>query len=999
MGDGFDVADGEEARESELPALRQMESMGYTYRSRREINAERDSTNDVILRGRLAEAIKRINPGLAQNEVDEAIRQLEEVRHGDSLVDINERVHARLVGLSQSGGLMPITVAREGKDGTKFTRVRVIDFEDIGNNDFVVTNQFAVSGHRDTIVPDIVAFVNGIPLVVIECKAPSAPSSSSPIEEAYFKNLRRYQREGSGHERLFHYNHVIGAICGHGAKVGTVGSGISRYVPWSGEYPHARKDLWRHNGETRRQEVLLGSVMSREVLLGTLRDFVLYDISSGKKAKLLARQPQYSAVTKAIQRIRSGSSDRGGVIWHTQGSGKSLSMLWLALLARREFENPPIVVVTDRRQLDRQITSVFKRHGFANTHRARSRDDLARLLKNPRAKTILAVIDKFDGDGECTRERAICLVDEAHRSQFGIKAAQMRSAIPNGVFFAFTGTPIDKKDKSTYREFGELLDKYGFEESQADGTTLPILYDGRIARLSVADDSEDIDDMFERILGHLGEETKRRIRHRYANRAAIIESSRRITRIAWDIVAHYRAHVEPNGFKAMLVTSSKTAAVRYKSALDPIFGPSASKIIMTESDEGDAAEEHAAYRMTQEERESAAEKFKLESDPTKILIVVDMLLVGYNAPICQVMYLDKGLREHNLLQAIARVNRTYGDTKTHGLIVDYYGVTRELHKALASFDKSDITGALCPMERVYGELREAHREAAGHLDGVDRNSDGEILRHFASEGKRAMFRHAFRRFERLLNTALPAPQARKYVDDLHFMARVLRLFAAYYGTREDIREYGPKVRELVDRHIEARGVELLARGVPVRPEEFLGAIAAFSRSARAALLISRIRAVIAGIRCAEPEYAETLRERLEGIIKKERERRAESLDELSELFRDCVERDSQIRRVFGEYRATPLEFTLYHALEKAVGDEAAVRLAKEVFGRIAAQTQIIDWSEKVTVEKRIQQEIYEALRGEGLGDEAIELSERTLERVRSHPDGAARAGAGAPQSP
>lgn len=991
MTDGYAVGDGEEARESERPALQQLAAMGYAYASPNEINAERESTREVLLRRRLAGAIERLNPDLSRDEVGEAIRQLEEVRHGDTLVETNEKIHARLVGLSRSGGLTPVTIVREGKGGPSYLRVRVIDFDDIGNNDFLATNQFVVSGHRDRIVPDIVLFVNGVPLAVIECKSPT-PSSQSPIEDAYIKNLSRYQRANTGHERLFHYNHVLAAVCGYDARAGTVGSGFDKYAPWPGEYPSTMRELATLNGRSRKQEILLGTLLSREVLLDTLQNFVLYDSARGKRAKLLARQPQYGAVTKSIQRIGAGPGGRGGVIWHTQGSGKSLSMLWLALLARRKFQNPPIVVVTDRRQLDRQILSVFKRHGY-NVHQARSIRDLARLLRSPRAKTVLAVIDKFSGAGACTGERAICLVDEAHRSQFGIKAAEMRKAIPNGIFFAFTGTPLDKKEKSTYRVFGPLLDKYGFRESQADGATLPIMYDGRLARLSVNDEAEDIDRMFERVFGDLDPDTRRRIRQKYANRTAIMESSHRIARIAEDVVEHYGRHVRPNGFKAMLVTSSKTAAVRYKEALDSIAGSPESKIIMSETDEGhiDAAE-HARHSMTQEQRESAAERFKREDDPTEILIVVDMLLVGYDVPICQAMYLDKGLREHGLLQAIARVNRPYGDAKAYGLVVDYYGVTRELHKALEAFDRDDVSGAVFPLAKVFEGLRLAHAEAMAHFSGVDMVNYDETLGHFADGRKREEFRSAFRKFERLLNMALPDARALEYVEDLRRMAKILCLFAVYYDApRPPIREYGPKVRELVDSYIMSSDMAHLVKNAPIEHGKFLDAIVSgfASGPTRAALLIARIRIIIDDIGSTDPVYAMSLRERLEGIIRRERERRIGPFDELSGLYRECVDRDSQIRIVFGGYDATPLEFSLYHTLEGKLGREAGVRLAKDLFRRVNDQRQIIDWREKVTVKKLMQREIHEALGREGLGEGAAgPLRERILQVVRAHPDDA-----------
>lgn len=953
----------------------------------RSINkGERESTRDVILRRRLSCALEKLNPELSKSEIGAAMEQLQEERHTGTLVDINEKTRAKLVGLSQSGGLVPVTVVRTSGGTREHVPVRVIDFVNAENNDFLVTNQFVVSGYKSTIRLDIVAFVNGIPLVVIECKSPTAVS---PITEAYDKNLSKYQRMKTGHERLFYYNHVVIAACGIDARVGTVGSDIGKYVPWR---PHAAPSTLGHPGrKTREQEATLGNILAKRTLLDTLGNFVLYDRAQNQKIKMIARLPQYRAVTESLRRIGSGQGKYGGVIWHTQGSGKSLSMLWLATIARRRFKNLPVIVITDRRQLDRQITSVFEKHGVTDVHQAHSKKELAGLLRHPKRKIIMAVIDKFDRLGAITVERAICLVDEAHRSQFREKAAHMRHAIPNGMFFAFTGTPLTKDDRNTYEVFGTLVDRYGFKESQADGTTLPITYSSRLPTLYL-DESDSIDEMFERVFAGVDPDAKREIRRECATKCAIIESRGRIAMVARDIVKHYREHIEPDGFKAMLVTSSKIAAIRYKEALDSIEGHPESKIIMTEADTGSVnMAEYSKYDMTQREREGAAERFKLEENPTKILIVVDMLLVGYDAPICRAMYLDKSLRGHNLLQAIARVNRTYGKVKAHGIVIDYYGVTRELSKALAGFEPTDIGGALVRADDIYEELDEAERIALGHFVGVGRADHGKILERFGDDLRRARFRRDFDRFAKVLNAVLPDERALGYTKNLHFMGKIMRMLHTYYGgQRPNARAHGAKVRDIIDRHVKASDIARLIDDEPIQHGEFLEKIESrfSSASTRAALLIHRIRAIIVDIRGMDPDHAKTLRERLESIIREEKDRRVKSLDELDALlglYGDCVSFDSEIKKIFEGYRATRTELAIYHALEALDGKQRRARLSRELFRDIVPMTQIIDWDENTSVRKDMQRAIYERLKHEGLDDEEIDgLTQTIIERVRAH---------------
>ena len=384
-------------------------------------------------------------------------------------------------------------------------------------------------------------------------------------------------------------------------------------------------------------------------------------------------------------------------------------MLWLATQLMYRFGNPPIVIVTDRTQLDEQIHGTFKACGFPDPIPAGSRKHLQSLLSNPRGKTIMTTIQKFGSKENHihTDEKVIALVDEAHRTQYKFNAEAMRSAMPNAVFFAFSGTPIDKKNKSTYNVFGPLLDKYSFEESKNDGATLKIMYEDRMPDLYV-EGADSIDHIFERVFSDLDQDTKHRLKKEYVTKEKIGEAPARIRKICLDLIDHYTTRIQPNGYKAMVVASSREVAVTYKRELDKLNAPR-SKIIMT-SHLGEKGKDGASwdeYYLTSEQREDEADRFKDANDATKILIVVDMLLVGYDVPIVQAMYLDKGLREHTLLQAIARVNRLYDVRKTY---VDYCGITKDLQKALAIFEEEDIKGALEPAEKELEELKNRHQE-------------------------------------------------------------------------------------------------------------------------------------------------------------------------------------------------------------------------------------------------------------------------------------------------
>ena len=972
----FHVGQGDEVEQSELPALEQLVAMGYEYKSQADLNKKRRDFREVLLYGRIEEAIRRYNPDLDDEGVRDALNQISENAFPHTLdpIETNEKIRAKLIELSQSGGLEPISVIQDTEDGPKNTIVKLFDFENPENNDFLVTNQFQLEGFKYPIFPDIMLFVNGIPLVVIECKSPAIPD---PIGEAVErKNFKKYQMPGQGYEKLFFYNHCLVATCGTLARHGTIKSDVNFFSRWADCAPYTEEQVRQMcNGKAREQELLIAGMFSKKTLLDHLQNFVTYDVVGNKRVKKIGKHQQYRTVAKLIARIKFDEDifDKGGVVWHTQGSGKSFTMLWFATQLMYKFDNPSILIVTDRKQLDKQIHETFKACGFPAPIRAKSSKHLAEHLSNPKGKTIMTVIDKFAaGTPMHTDEKVIVLADEAHRSQYKFNAEQMRVAMPNAVFFAFSGTPIDRKDKSTYRIFGPLIDKYGYEESKADGATLPIKYEGRLPELFV-EGGDTIDEIFERVFADLDNEMKAKLKKQYVTKGKIAEAPSRIKRIALDIVKHYTTHIEPNGYKAMVVAPSREAAVLYKQELDKLHAPP-SKIIMTSSigETGKDDKSWDEYYLTPEQREQESEKFKSAGDPTKILIVVDMLLVGYDIPIAQVMYLDKGLREHNLLQAIARVNRPHDEPKTYGLIVDYSGITKEIQKALEIFDEQDVKGALEPRTDFLGELKLRHTEAMHYFDDMtDKNDTEEIILRFEPVEKRDELEYAFKKFSKALDSVLPSKEADPYINDFKFASKARQIVRTYYeGVKPSTRPYAKKIQQLIDDHIRSLHISELVNPLEITYENFLIFVNKKFRNdeTKSALIKNKTIQIIQDYVANNPIYYEKLRERLEKLIQEESERRKTnasyfiSPEKFEEIYSEAVNEEQERQKVFGSYDATPFEFSLYgELLNVNKNRDEAIRITKEIFAKILSETKIVGWKNKTGSEKRLIEVIYDIL--------------------------------------
>ncbi|GGI12577.1 type I restriction endonuclease subunit R [Gottfriedia solisilvae] len=846
-------------RPVEYKIIHQLESYGYTYLHGGSLESERTSKSDVVLEKRLGQSVKRLNPWIDDNNIHKVIRSITHL-DAPSLMENNEALFGYLVNA--------ISVPQDLGQGKKNQTVRLIDFEDIANNEFLVVNQFHINGPSETIIPDVIVFINGLPIAVIECKSATV---TEPISRA-ISQLTRYQRDV---EKLFWYNHVMIACCDVQAKFGSIGSKARHYGEWKDTYPLLKNDVGSNSTP---QDILVAGMLTKENLLDMIRNFVVYEVENGRTIKKVSRYQQFRATNKTINRILN--EDKGGVIWATQGSGKSLTMVYLATKIRRlkQLNKPSIVIVTDRTDLDDQITKTFRRCGFPNPKQASKVVQLRDFLTHANGDTIMTTVQKFQESAEelglevlNDASNIIVMVDESHRTQYAGLAMNMRTALPNAIYLGFTGTPIDKEDRSTLQTFGPYIDTYSIQQAVDDGATLPIFYESRLPELRV--EGESLDAIFDRVFIDYSEEDRERIKKRYANEESIIGSSQRIRQVCLDIIQHYENYIQPNGFKAQIVAINRETAVLYKEILDELNGPESVVIF---SGNNNDSEKMKKYHTTKEQQKAFIERFKkpLKEDGLSFIIVCDMLLTGFDAPIEQVMYLDKPLKEHNLLQAIARTNRTY-DKKTYGLIVDYYGVSLFLKKALAIFTSTDVEGALTNISAEIPRLETRHCSAMRFFDKVNKNNIEDCIKILEPEDVRHQFEKHFKRFSESMDMIMPNPVAAPYREDLKFLGK-LRQYAKnrYRDEKLDISDCGEKVRKLIEDYIISIDVESLHKPISIFEKNFDYKVKGMTNDqAKASEMEHAIRHEIKVKMKENPVFYSSLKERLEELINRHREKR------------------------------------------------------------------------------------------------------------------------------
>ena len=879
-----------------------------------------------------------------------------------------------------------------------------------------MTRQYRVQGSKKQIIPDVVAFVNGVPLAVIECKSPTIGDA---WKAAAVTQLRRYQEADSrwkdqGAPKLFETAQVLIAACGEGAVYGTVGTLERFFLEWKEPYPLGAAQLGERLGRAPTpQDILLYGLLEPGNLLDVVRNFVVFETEGGRAVRKLTRYKQFIAVNEALRRIGSARkpSARGGIVWHTQGSGKSLTMLWLALKLRRDAaqRQPAVVIVTDRTKLDRQIAGVFTACGFPNPERADSVRDLRRILEHPTGKTVMTTIQKFQeitGAGTTARRSVhpvlseaaniFVMVDEAHRTQYRSLAANMRQALPNACFLGFTGTPIDKQDRSTLRTFGPYIDTYTIEQAVRDKATVPIFYESRLPELQVI--GQTIDQLFARVFADRSDDERAAIKQRFANEQAIAGAPRRIEAVCLNLIDHFAKFIAPNHFKAQVVAASRHTAVTYKETLDRLNGPESALIMSTQhNDEARLARWH----LRKDEQDRLVERFKDRDDPLAILVVCDMLLTGFDAPAEQVMYLDAPLKEHTLLQAIARVNRPLGDEKMYGLVVDYWGVSAKLKDALEIFSATDVQGALAPKGDELPRLQARHAAAMKCFQAVtDPNEMDACVRVLEPEDVRAEFDLAFRRFSQSMDMLLPDPRALAYRADLGRLGQIRAgARARYRDDRLDLTGCGEKVRQLIDDAVAAGGIRILVTEVRLFSPEFDEKMEALPNdNAKAKEMEHAIRHEIS-IRLEEnPAFYQSLRERLEAIIEERRQERIEAAEQLELLFSLREEAKGE-RNQAQDMGLEARGHAIYGLLEKQIPgkikeqsgayDKANRDLAATLDDAIEPFTDLVDWWQKEDLQRQMRRTIKLHLRARGLADddmEALAAGIVDLAKVRNRRD-------------
>jgi type I restriction enzyme, R subunit len=539
------------------------------------------------------------------------------------------------------------------------------------------------------------------------------------------------------------------------------------------------------------------------------------------------------------------------------------------------------------------------------------------------------------------------------------------------------------------------LDRYSFDESKADGATLPIYYEGRLSELFVEGEDETIEQIFERIFSHLTKDSKDKLKKQYVTKDSIAEAPSRIRKICIDLIDHFTKSIQPNGYKAMVVATSREAAVTYKRELDKLNGPR-SKIIMTSrlGEKGKDGSSWDEYFLSEEQREKESTRFKSPEDATQLLIVVDMLLVGYDAPIVQVLYLDKGLREHTLLQAIARVNRPYNAGKQHGLIVDYSGITKELQKALAIFDEQDIQDVLIPFEKEVKELKLRHAEAMSFFSDIENKNDNtEIIEKFEPINVRDDFEYTFKMFSKALDAVLPRKESNPYIEDFKFLSQNRQMLRNFYGgVALSLREDGKKVQQLIDDHIRSLQISKLMDVREITDSTFLSDAVKLTKSekARTALVKNKARQIITEKAHLNPVYYEKMKERIENLINEEKEERKEDADYFNsykKILEELLEQEKE-RAKLGLSNA--FEHAVFEELLKITKNnkELSKSITKKISENIKIETELVGWKTKRSSEKQLNIIIYDTLLGfnnkkieniiDDLTERIIDLAKRNL---------------------
>lgn len=1009
---------------SQIPAIEVLQKIGYEYLSSNVAEEMRGNLFNVLLKPILKEKLNEMNTyefkgqkySFTDSNIEQAIRDLDEPLTS-GLVKANEAIYETLMKGRTYTEFLP--------DGSRksFT-IQFIDWENMENNAFHIVEEFSVerADGRGTVRPDIVLFVNGIPFVVIECK-----KSSISMSQGISQMIRNQGNEYAPH--LFKFIQIVMATNKNETQYATCNTPKRFWSIWKEE-----DEEWLQHWLDKSVEGRLTTMQDKNIISlfhpNRLLELTLYFTLFDKDQKKIARYQQFFAIKEILKTIEERDEHgnrQSGVIWHTQGSGKSLTMVMFAkyILAEMFEYNPKVVVVTDRVELDKQIHDTFT-HTRLKARRAASGNHLVDLINDNSADIVTTLVHKFDtakAKQEPVESRDIfILVDESHRTQYGELHLKMKNVFPNACYLGFTGTPLMKKEKNTMIRFGKLIHKYTIADGVRDKAIVPLLYEGKMVDQSV--NQKAIDNRLEMITRHLNDKQKEEVENKWSKFERIASSNQRISLIAFDINQHFFDNYKTQGsqFKAMLATNSKIEAIRYLEAFEELGDLNCAVVISPPDqregyDEVDGETDDKVQRFWQKmmERygnpdryEEAIKEEFVHGDDIDLLIVVDKLLTGFDAPRATIMYIDKPMKEHTLLQAIARVNRLY-EGKDYGFIIDYRGLLEKLDEAmqmysgagLENFDPEDLKGAIHDVISVIGSLRQYHADLIQIFAPVKNKQDTEeyeVL--LEDEELREDFYRILSNFSRSLGIALESEQIYnalskeeldRYKKDMKFFQELRKSVKFRYSDTIDHKEYEAKMQKLMDNYIAAEEVIRITNPVDILNEKAfeeemdrLG-----SKRARADAIRTRLTKSMSKKWDENPAYYRKFSERIKEAIQAYKDQRiseAEYLNRMRDImneyrqgestddYPDVIKDNRDAQAFYGVTKDIMSEVKEQPASYDTLGDLSAK------MDKIINEYRKVDWHDNPDVHNRIEQELDDLL-FDFSDEQKIDLDIDTIDKI------------------
>ena len=1023
--------------EIEEIALSYLQGLGYTYQLGTVISPDGEHPerqyNEVVLVTRLRDAIDKLNPNISQDAKEDALKKVLRTESPNALIN-NENFHRYLTD--------GVDVEMRTESGIRGEKIYIVDFENPENNEFLAVNQFTVVEGNQNKRPDIILFINGLPLVVIELK--NAVDENANLKSA-FNQLQTYKQAIPS---LFTYNSLLIISDGWDARCGTITSDYGRFMTWK-----TKDGLTTADHLQPQMEVMFHGMLNKHTLLDLIRQFIVFEKSDSKTLKKVAAYHQYYAVNKAVESTvtASGSNGdrRGGVIWHTQGSGKSLSMVFFSgkLIIEPRMENPTLVILTDRNDLDEQLHETFtncQQLLRQEPQKAESRKELRQLLKVASGGIVFTTIQKFmpmptdivqpenenvvnepsveyigaDIQALSERKNIVVIADEAHRSQYDFIdgfAKHLRDALPNATFIGFTGTPIETTDKNTQAVFGNYVDIYDIQQAVNDKATVPIFYESRLAKVHFNEDEKvSLDEQFEELTE--GEELSNRqqMRQKWTRLEAIVGNPNRLQKIAEDLVYHFEQRNAVLDGKAMIVCMSRRICVELYEAIikiRPLWhsdddDKGTIKVIMTGSS-SDALNMQAHIR-NKPRRKAIGDRLKNPNDPLKLVIVRDMWLTGFDAPCLHTLYVDKPMRGHNLMQAIARVNRVFTEGKEGGLVVDYLGIAQELKTALADYTASGGEGKpTLDQELAVAKMLELHEAIDYQLRHFDWRkfftlTPEEKLKFipvivdyiFSQENGEQSFTENTKNLLKAFAISVPHERAMAIRDDVALFqaikSRLVKISDRNEGGKTD-EEMETAIKQIISEAITADNIidifdaaGLKKPNIEILDERFLQELKDLPQKNLAVELLKKLlKDEIKKRTKINLVESKKFSEMLEDAIKRYHNGMIDTVEFLEKVLipfaQQMKEADKRGEKLGLDYR----EYAFYTALEvnnsavAILGDDILKHIAQELLKTVRNST-TIDWTIKESVQATLRRNVRRILRKFGYPPD---LQEKAVETV------------------